>query len=345
MGIFLKIEGTFLALISGIPLHYLKSVMTGVLALEMAYTVVGGMVSIVITDFIQFGALSIATILVTIQSIHVAGWQKMHDAVAMSLGASGFNPLANSDYGWSFIVFQVLLWVAIDTCWQTTAMRTFSTSDSKVSCRVFTWTGFIFLGRGMMPMLWGIAALAVIGPGHDSLQAMPMLLRGLLPNGIRGLVVAGMLAATMSVNSSYLLGWSSIIAQDVIMPARRSPLSSRAQITLNRACNIVVSIFILFWGIWYTLPGPAYFYIAITGTISLAGTFAGVVGGLYWPRANVLGGYLAMLGGVAGPIGFFLLHWPANYAGFGGFVLAGAGMILGSLFGPARQSASDRAFG
>jgi hypothetical protein len=36
--------------------------------------------------------------------------------------------------------------------------------------------------------------------------------------GIRGIVVAGMLAATMSVNSSYLLGWSAVISQDVIMP-------------------------------------------------------------------------------------------------------------------------------
>jgi solute:Na+ symporter, SSS family len=345
MGIFLRIEGTFLALISGIPLSYLKLVMTGVLLLEMAYTVLGGMISIVITDFIQFGALSIATILVTIDSIRVAGWDKMRGAVATSLGSSGFSPLANSEYGWSFIVFQILLWFAIDTCWQTTAMRTFSTSDSKVSRHVFTWTGFIFLGRGMMPMVWGIAALTVIGPGYDSLQAMPMLLARILPAGIRGLVAAGMLAATMSVNSSYLLGWSSIIAQDVIAPVRRRALSSGAQIVLNRVCNICVSLFILFWGIWYILPGPAYFYLNITGTIALAGTFAGIIGGLYWPRANVLGGYLAMLGGVVGPIGFFSLHWPANYAGFGGFALAGAGMIIGSLFGSAGQREKGGAFG
>ncbi len=28
-----------------------------------------------------------------------------------------------------------------------------------------TWTGFIFLGRGMLPMLWGIAALTLYGTG------------------------------------------------------------------------------------------------------------------------------------------------------------------------------------
>lgn len=35
MGVFLKIEGTFLALLTGIPLDYLKVVMTGVLLLEL----------------------------------------------------------------------------------------------------------------------------------------------------------------------------------------------------------------------------------------------------------------------------------------------------------------------
>lgn len=261
------------------------------------------------------------------------------------MGNAGFNPFTNPSYGWSFVIFQVLLWLAVDTCWQTTAMRTFSACDSKVSRRVFTWTGFIFLGRGMMPMLWGIAALTVIGPGQDSLQAMPVFLAKILPGGVRGLVAAGMLAATMSVNSSYLLGWSSIIAQDVIVPARKKPLSSRAQIVLNRICNGFVSLFVLFWGIWYTLPGPAYFYLNMTAVIALAGTFVGIVGGLYWRRANVLGGYLAMIGGVVGAIGFFLLHWPANYAGFGAFALAGAGMVLGSLLGSTTARATSKNLG
>jgi solute:Na+ symporter, SSS family len=339
MGVFLRIEGTFLALLTGIPLEHLKVVMTGVLLLELAYTVLGGMVSIVITDFIQFGALSIAAVLITAFSVHLAGWGRMHDAVASTLGGAGFNPFINPSYGWSFVVFQVLYWLAIDTCWQTTAMRTFSTLDSKISSRVFTWTGFIFLGRGMMPMLWGIAALTVLGPGHDSLQAMPIFLSRILPAGVRGLVAAGMLAATMSVNSSYLLGWSSIIAQDVITPARRKPLSSSSQILLNRVCNAFVSLFILFWGIWYTLPGPAYFYLNMTAVIALAGSFTGIVAGLYWKRASVVGGYLAMSGGVGGSIAFFLMHWPVNYAGFGAFTLAALGMVVGSFLSPATPRA------
>ena len=85
MGVFLRMEGTFLAIISGISLSHIKAVMTGILVLELVYTVLGGMVSIVITDFIQFVALSIGTILVTLWSIHAAG---MHDTCTKSCGQS-----------------------------------------------------------------------------------------------------------------------------------------------------------------------------------------------------------------------------------------------------------------
>src|SRR6185437_14640022 len=74
-------------------------------------------------------------------------------------GRQGFSPLSNPTYGWGYIVWQVILWTAVNTCWQTTAMRTMSMKSPELSKKVFGWTGLIFLGRGMLPMLWGIAAL------------------------------------------------------------------------------------------------------------------------------------------------------------------------------------------
>jgi SSS family solute:Na+ symporter len=337
MGVFLKVEGTFLLLISGLSRDYLKEMMTGILILEVLYTVLGGMVSIVITDFIQFVFLGIGTVLITGYTIYTAGWDHMYQAVLTHRGEAGFSPLVHPDYGWSYILFQILLWLAVDTCWQTTAMRTFSTKDPETSGKVLQWTGLIFLGRGMMPMLWGIGALTLLGPAADSLEAMPVMIARILPVGILGLVTAGMLAATMSVNSSYLLGWSSVIAQDIVAPSRSKPLSPKAQILLNRVTNLFVSLFVLFWGVWYTLPGPVYYYLNITATIFLAGAFAAVTGGLYWSRANTVGGYSAMIAGAAGSVAFFFFHWPANLAGLGSFALAASGMVVGSLVGGRRS--------
>jgi len=338
MGVFLKIEGTFLSIISGIPLSYLKLTMTGILALELIYTVLGGMVSIVITDFIQFVALSFGTLLVTVYAVHAAGLHGMYRAVASTMGEAGFNPLVNPEYGVAFIVFQVIYWLAIDTCWQTTAMRTFSTRDPETSRKVFSWTGFIFLGRGMMPMIWGIAALTLLGSKQDSLEAMPRMLSGILPPIVLGLVVSGMLAATMSVNSSYLLGWSSIIAQDIVLPLRRSALTPSGQVLLNRICNLFVSLFVLYWGLWYTMPSLAYLYLNITATIFLGGTFSAVLAGLYWKGANTVGAYCALISGALAVVPFFFWHVSASYSGLGSFILAAMGMGLGSFLGkPARM--------
>ncbi len=333
MGMFLRVEGSFLVILTGIPFHFLKLAMTGILLIELLYTVVGGMLSIVVTDFIQYVALSVGTIVVTIYCIVHVGWGTMVHAVSHQMGAAGFSPILNPTYGWSYILWQTILWTAVNTCWQTTAMRTMSMKSPEMSKKVYAWTGVIFLGRGMLPMLWGIAALAVLGPHFNSMNAMPTLLAHLLGPGVKGLVTAGMLAATMSVNSSYLLGWSSIISQDIIGPLRRAPLSSRAQIRLNRIANLFVSGFILWWSLWYTLSGPLYLYLNLTATIFLSGTFAAVIGGLYWKRANLTGGYAAMIAGAAGTVGYFFLHLPATYSGFTAFGLAAAAMIVGTWTG------------
>jgi solute:Na+ symporter, SSS family len=358
MGVFLRIEGEFLTIVSGIDARYLVAVMTAILVLELIYTVLGGMVSVVITDFIQYILLSVATILVTVYAVAHAGWGNIVEKVTTVLGPAGFDPLISPKLGITFLVWQVLFWFSLHTCWQTTAMRVFSTKSAELSKRVMTWTGFIFLGRGMMPMLWGLAALTLFGTGApmadgiptpivngralQPLEAMPAMLAQILGPGIRGIVVAGMLAATMSVNSSYLLGWSAVISQDVILPVRRAlgrgPLSSRKQILVNRLANLFVSLFVMFWGLWYQLPGTVYLYLNITGTIFLAGAFVCVIGGLYWKRTSITGGYLAMIFGAGGAIiPYFFLHWGENLTGFAAFGLAGLGLIIGSILRPGRR--------
>ncbi len=362
MGVFLKIEGEFLMIVSGIPMKYLVATMTVILLLELAYTVLGGMVSVVITDFIQYVLLSVATILISIYAVYHAGWGNIVEKVSKTMGEGGFNPLTNPAFGLTFLIWQTLLWFSIHTCWQTTAMRMFSTRSAETSKRVMTWTGFIFLGRGMLPMLWGIAALTMFGTGALTkgvpapvvngqtmapIDAMPAMLAVILGPGVKGIVVAGMLAATMSVNSSYLLGWSAVISQDIVLPVRqvmgRPPLSARSQMVVNRIANLFVSLFLIFWGLYYTPPGAVYLYLNITATIFLAGAFVCVIGGLYWKRANVTGGYAAMMMGGAGAIvPFFFLHWNENVTGFTAFGLAAAGLVVGSLLGKKTEARGAR---
>ena len=289
LGIFPIIEARFLAVVTGIPSQYLGWTMAALLVVALAYTALGGMVSLIVTNYVQYVFLAAGTVIVTLACLRHVGWSGMVGAVEGHMGGHGFNPI--EDLGVGFILWQVLLWIALMTVWQSVAMRTFSTKDAAVGKKMFTLTGFLFLGRALIPMVWGIAALAFFwgraepvatpaaatqaradgaarraarrdlppgprrgapragaaagGPpraarprgeggaapeaarfedaardrrGEIGLLAMPWMLAATLPTGLLGLVVAGMLAASISTYAGYFLGWSSIIAQDIVAP-------------------------------------------------------------------------------------------------------------------------------
>src|SRR5258708_16687824 len=137
-------------------------------------------------------------------------------------------------------------------------------------------TVFYFVGRFGLPGLWGAAALVHFSfhgglPKElDSLTAMPSYLSTILPVGIIGLVIAGMLAAEMSTDSGYLLTWATVIYNDLILPCVKRPLSSATRLLITRALVLAIGVFLLFFGLWYQLRGNAWDYLAITGNIYLA---------------------------------------------------------------------------
>ncbi len=334
MGVFLRIEGTFLVHILGFPPGSLTVVMTVLLTIVIVYTFAGGMVAVVITDFIQFAILGFGAIVITGLAFQATGLGELYETARTVHGSAPFNPLSHPQLGWSFLLWQGIQFVAVMICWQPVAMRAFSMKDSETTRRMFSWTSLFFLGRATLPIFWGIAALAFLAdPSIPGLQAVPEFLDRLLGPGLRGVVIASMLAASMSTNSAYLISWSSVICQDIIVPLSRKSVSEKRQLVLNRVLVVVVGLALLFWGLWYTLPGPAYFYLEITGTIYLSGALAAILGGIYWKKANKVGAYSAVLSGALGALSFFFLDVPANYAGFASFGLTFIAMWAGSLIG------------
>jgi Na+/proline symporter len=177
-----------------------------------------------------------------------------------------------------------------------------------VARKVFFWTGLTFAGRAMIPMLWGAAALAYFGAGLPPANAMPRLLGTVVPPGFLGLLVAGMLAASMSTYSAYLLAWSSVLARDVIATSRRNGLSDRATIRVTRVVAIVIGLFILLFGLWYRIPDTAFQYLYVTGAMYTAGALSCVAAGIYWKRANTVGAFAGLVLGALAPAGFLLLE-------------------------------------
>ncbi len=344
MGVFLKMDGLFLTETMGLGQGVLAIVMTVMLLIVISYTVLGGMFSVVITDFIQFVVLGFGMLIATVFVLVHVPLGDIATAVTNQFGAAGVDPTANPRFGWPFLLWMLIASVAVSALNQPAASKSFASESPEVGRKVFLITGITLGGRYMIPMFWGVAALAMFGGSLPSTVAMPRLLGTVVPSGFLGLMVAGMLAASMSTYSAYMLAWSSVAARDIIAPLRRSPMSEKATILTSRITSTLIGIFILVFGLWYEIPATTFQYTAVTGAMYAAGAFGCVAFGLYWKKSNIVGAYASLAMGAVAPVAFLVLDmfkdvvpesWrflvDVNVSGFLSFFLAAGGMVLGSL--------------
>lgn len=354
MGVFLRVGGEFLTIACGMDVKYLEITMTVLLVGVAAYTILGGMLSVLVTDFLQFVVMSLGLIVVTLLILKQVGWERLVGAVARHHGAGGFNPFSNPGMGWPYVLFNVLLGGAATLTWQATIARVLAAKDASTGQRIYTGTAFFFVCRFLIPGLWGIAALAVLGPagpGENSLHAMPRFLSTFLPAGVMGLMLAAMLAADMSTDSSYMLTWGSVIYNDILAPFRPTPWSERKGLLINRAIIALIGVFLLFYGLWYPLKGDLWTYLGVTGTIYLSSITVLLIACCYWKRANSWGAAAAIVCGAIVPIGYLVMEqlpstkpWTQQvgpyYSGIATYVLVAVAMMVGSLLKP--QDAHSR---
>lgn len=395
MGVFLKIGGDFLCLVCGFDIKWLALMMTVLLVMVAVYTILGGMLSVLVTDFLQFVVMSIGLIIVTVMVLQQVGWEKLVATVEQHHGAGGFNPITNANLGWTFLVMQILGNTAATLTWQTTIARLLAAKDTDTGRKVYTRTSFFFVCRWLIPGVWGIAALAVLGwqplkqltadelakvppaiqekisaskPGAPlaqlseveaaslapavanklndaSLHAMPKFLSTFVPIGLMGLLIAAMLAADMSTDSSYMLSWGSVIYNDILAPFRRRAWTDRRAILWNRCIVALIGVYLLVFGLLYTIEGNVWSYLLLTGSIYLSSMSVLLIACCYWRRANNWGALGAILLGAAVPIAHLSMEKiPAtaklaasigkDAAGIAAFVAAALGMIIGSLLKP-----------
>ncbi len=358
MGIFLRLGGEFLVFATGLPPHWLEWVMTALLGIVLLYTAFGGMLSVLVTDYLQFLIMGLGIVLTSVIVVLHIGWDDLTRVLYDAYAAGGdkprphpYNPFHSSNFGWGYLAWQFVFQLAAVTTWQTQVSRVLAARDAGTAKRMYRQTSFYFVGRFLLPGLWGAAAFVYFTkqgglPAElTSLTAMPHFLSVVLPAGIIGIVVAAMLAAEMSTDSGYMLTWATVIYNDIVTPLLRRPLSPQGQLLLTRGLVLAIAVFLLFYGLWYELPGNAWDYLAVTGNIYLASVFTLLVAGLYWPRANATGAAAALVLGAIGPVTFLLIGKRFNIApevaGASSFALAAIGMVAGSLL--SRRSVSPAA--
>jgi solute:Na+ symporter, SSS family len=345
MGVFLRTGGQFLVLVAGLDVKYLEIMMTALLVGVAIYTILGGMLSVLVTDFLQFVVMSAGLILVTILILMNVGWERLVTTVETHYGSGGFNPFINPTMGWQYVLFNLMLNTAAVLTWQTIIARVLAAKDTGTGRKVYTRTSFFFVCRFLIPGVWGIAALATLGPVANTLEAMPRYLSTAVPAGLMGILIAAMLAADMSTDSSYMLTWCSVIYNDIMAPLRKKPWSEKKGLFWNRTIIALIGIFLLLYGLWYPLKGDLWTYLGVTGTIYLASISMLLIACCYWKRANSWGAGASIFVSALIPISYLVMEQVPStsavakaigpyYSGIATYVLSGAAMVVGSLLKP-----------
>ena len=354
MGVFLRTGGDFLVAVCGFDPKYLEITMTVLLVSVAVYTILGGMLSVLVTDFLQFVVLSVGLISVSALILMKVGWERLTAVVTEHHGAGGFNPFINSEMGWEYVVANGLLSLAMVLTWQTTIQRLLAAKDTQTGLKVYTRTSFFFLCRWLIPVVWGIAALAYLTPEQvdgDTLLAMPKMLSQLVPMGLMGILIAAMLAADMSTDSSYMLTWSSVIYNDILAPFHKKQWSEKRGLLVSRSIVAIIGVFLLVYGLWYPMQGSLWDYLTVTANVYMTSMSVLLVACCYWKGANSWGAAGAIIFGAMIPIAFLVMeqlpstkHFAKevvgpHFANIGAYVIAATAMVVGSYLKPRKENA------
>lgn len=430
MGVFLKIGGDFLVLVTNIEsrtislgfgtLTMLQFIMILMLVAVAIYTILGGMLSVLVTDFLQFIVMSVGLIAVTLLIFKNIGLTNLVETVKANVGAGGFNPLKNPGLGWPFLIFQILIQTAATLTWQTTIARVLAAKDSRTGRKVYTGTAFFFVARFLIPGMWGMAALfflfqpahlkdlqdlrrhelvtierkagpvglglsaeqltlvverslelkAELGAKKDltgdekkllevagkveqevSLHAMPKFLSLFVPIGLMGILIAAMLAADMSTDSSYMLTWGAVIYNDILAPFRKTVWPAKRGLLWNRFIIAAIGVYLMIFGLFYEIKGNVWDYLTLTGSIYLSSMSVLLIACCYWKRANNWGAAAGIVLGAAVPVIYLTLQKKnpeladkigPYYSGIAAYAGAALGMIVGSLIKPPAASPVER---
>ncbi len=345
-GIFPAVTARFLIYFCGLPQHInafgytcstLAVVMFLLLSVALLLTLSGGQIAVIITDFFQGQVVQITILIAFAFLITKIGWSDLIRGLEMAPEqASRINPFKQGEtkgFDPAFFVMVAMLNVYGFKAWQGTQ----GYNAAPKSPHEARMAGILGMFRGqvmfLLSMLCPLFVFAMMHLPEFSLQAssveavlagidspqiqsqmrVPVGLSELLPVGVVGLFVAMIISSAVSTDDTYLHSWGSIFIQDVVLPLRKKPLSTKAHMWLLRVAICCVAAFAFFFSLYFPLNEYIWMYFQLTGAIYLGGAGAVILGGLYWKRGSVEGAWAGMIvGSVLAFAGILLRNiiWP-----------------------------------
>ncbi|MBN2290146.1 MAG: sodium:solute symporter family protein [Candidatus Glassbacteria bacterium] len=275
--------------------------------IAVAYTFLGGMWSVTITDVIQFVLmLGGALILLPLVMQQVGWWPGL--VGSLPKGHLNLVP-GGGPYGWKFILAAWIMGIQWASTDQGLLQMSFSSRDARSAARGLVLAGIITTPFAMLWILPGLAA-SVIHPGITEMDsAFPTLVQSTLPPILLGIVACGLLSSQLSTISTNLEGVATLFCNDVYKAVLKRQAGPRQTLRVVRAMTFVAGALGIFFAYLIPLIGENVVaaYLTVVGIFDMPYFMITIVFGLLWKRANwqgVLIGYLAgvLAGGISASV-------------------------------------------
>jgi SSS family solute:Na+ symporter len=224
------------------------------------YTVAGGLRAVLYTDSVQAMILLIGSVAITYFGLdRLGGWGELQAFASENVAQYAlWRPLSDPDFPWLGILIAspiVGIWYWCTD--QYIVQRTLAAKNLTAARRGALWGAFLKVWPVLFFLVPGIIGAALNAKGmlaiptdaHGGLagdKVFPTMVTTLLPAGLRGLVVAGMMAALMSSLSSLFNSTATLFTVDVYEKLR--PEATEGQlVTVGRVVTLVVVVLGLAW--------------------------------------------------------------------------------------------------
>ena len=290
----------------GIPFWYGA---IGIVLFTGAYTIIGGMKAVIYTETLQTVVLIFGSVIITFLGLQeVGGWSGLRETVT-AVSPDHFNmwrPMSDPDFPWTGLLIGgtiVGIWYWCTD--QYIVQRTLAAENIKIGRRGAIFGAYLKLLPILIFLVPGIIAFALTIQNPEVFhvskadRAFPMLVKTLLPVGLKGLVAGGLMAALMSSLASVFNSCSTIFTIDIY----KQITSQKTEKELLTTGKIATAIIVLLGIIWIPIMekiggGVMYQYLQNVQSYIAPPVTAVFLLGIIWKRVNAKASITTLLAGL-----------------------------------------------
>ena len=302
----------------GIDFFWIAAI--GLVLITGVYTVLGGMKAIMWTSVLQTPVLIIGSVVIVVVGLDkVGGWAEVERLNGANMHL--MRAASDENFPWPGIIFGSFIIGFWYWCTdQYIVQRVLSAKGIQAARRGTIFAGYLKLLPVFIFLVPGLIAHALQAKGIISYgsadQAFPTLVSELLPSGVKGIVIGGLLAALMSSLASLFNSSATLFTIDFYK--KYKPLSSEKHLLkVGRIATVVVVLLGILWiPVMSLIADVLYEYLQSVQSLIAPGIAAVFLLGICSKRITPSAGYFGLVAGfVLGMTRLVLLPFKDSLAG------------------------------